>query len=65
MIKTRKIEIIPTGDKKYITETMKRYSQESCQMANEVVRTTIFNIQRYNDFKNLPQNIITIILVFL
>ena len=58
MIKTRKIEIIPTGDKKYITETMKRYSQESCQMANEVVRTTIFNIQRYNDFKKENPNIL-------
>ena len=51
MIKTRKIEIIPSGDKKYITETMKRYSEESCQMANEVVRTTILNILRFNDFK--------------
>ena len=58
MIKTRKIEIIPTGDKKYITETIKRYSQESCEMANEVVRTTIFNIQRYNDFKKENPNIL-------
>ena len=58
MIKTRKIEIIPTGDKKYITETMKRYSQESCEMANEVVRTTIFNIPRYNDFKKENPNIL-------
>jgi len=58
MIKTRKIEIIPTGDKKYITETMKRYSQESCEMANEVVRTTIFNTKRFNDFKKENPNIL-------
>lgn len=51
MIKTRKIEIIPYGDKKYITETMKRYSGESCKMANEVVRSVIFNLPRFNEFK--------------
>ena len=51
MIKTRKIQIIPIGDKKLITETIKRYSEESCQMANEVVRTVMFNLKRYDDFK--------------
>lgn len=51
MIKTRKIELIPDGDKKYITETIKQYSEESCKMANEIVRNVIFNLQRFNDFK--------------
>jgi IS605 OrfB family transposase len=51
MIKTRKIQIIPIGDKKLITETIKRYSEESCLMANEVVRNIMFNLKRYDDFK--------------
>jgi IS605 OrfB family transposase len=51
MIKTRKIEIIPVGDKKVITETIKRYSEESCQMANEIVRGVLFNLIRFDDFK--------------
>ena len=51
MIKTRKIEIIPVGNKKFITETIKRYSEESCQMANEVVRGFLFSLIRFDDFK--------------
>jgi IS605 OrfB family transposase len=57
MIKTRKIQIIPVGDKKTITETIKRYSEESCQMANEVVRSTIFNTDRYDEFKKQNPNL--------
>lgn len=51
MIKTRRIEIIPDGDKKRITETIKTYSETSCQVANEIVRKTIFNLERYDEFK--------------
>ena len=51
MIKTRKIEIIPVGDKKTITNTIKTYSEESCKVANEVVRNVIFNMSRYDEFK--------------
>ena len=57
MNKTRKIQIIPVGDKKTITETIKRYSEESCQMANEVVRSTIFNTDRYDEFKKQNPNL--------
>lgn len=57
MIKTRKIEIIPFGDKKTITNTIKTYSEESCKMANEVIRNVMFNMNRYEDFKKQNPNL--------
>jgi IS605 OrfB family transposase len=57
MVKTRKIEIIPNGDKNNITNTIKKYSEESCKMANEVTRNVIFNMQRFDDFKKEHPNL--------
>jgi IS605 OrfB family transposase len=51
MIKTRKIQIIPVGNKKEITQTLKNWSELSCQVANEVVRQTVFNLIRFDDFR--------------
>lgn len=51
MNKTRKIQINPSGDKKFTNELFKQYSQESCQIGNHVIRDVFLSFEKLEIFK--------------
>lgn len=56
MIKTRKIELTPKGDKKIITNLLKRYSEVSCEIGNNIIRNVLMDFFNLDEFKkNNPQ----------
>ena len=57
MIKTRKIELIPTGNKKEVLKKVQEIQNTCATLANEITRHTVINLKNFQDFKKENPNL--------